>query len=120
MKGIIISALALVALTGCTQAQIKAAIADSEAKAGRAPVTTEAPVTTYPAGKPSCVGTVVVAEWDDPLDCDVSPPQRLDIAYPGSDGIEQEQFQERCDGSGGTLTWEGGADGMFVCHGVDY
>jgi len=104
--------VALVLLgSACTPAQIERAIADSEAKAGRVPAT---------AGKPDCEGAVVVAEWDDPLDCDVNPPQRLDVAYPGSDGIEQEQFQDRCDHSGGTLVWDGGSDGMFVCQGIDY
>ena len=109
MRTLIMGAAAMLAFSGCAVArQMPVDV----------PETDVAPTTTT---KPVCEGDVFA--WPDDggnLPCDVQPPTRFDIQYPGSDGIEQEHFQEECDWHGGTLVWEGEASGMFVCQDVDY
>jgi hypothetical protein len=57
-----------------------------------------------------CPGTVVTVHGSDPVGCDLTPPQRLDIT-----GLTIDQ----CDHAGGepiALT----IDGPITCEGVDY
>jgi len=129
MKRLLMGGLALAALTACTPAQVERAIADSEAKAGRGPAaeaTLPPPLTVAPymgpAELPDCEGAVVVVVSGENTTCDVNPPQRLDVRFPGSDGIEQEYFQQEADHMGGHLVWSTEYDpyGEFVAEGVDY
>ena len=112
----LMGATALLALmgSGCAAARYVPTQSDPPTTTAKVTVETVAP-------KPACEGPVFA--WPDDggnLPCDVQPPTRFDIQYPGSDGIEAEHFQEDCDWMGGTLVWEGDGSGMFVCQDVDY
>ena len=99
VKALVAITFGAIALTGC-------------AYANRVEMST--PPTTVPA-------VVTIVNGETGL-VDVSPPQRLDVRYVGSDGIEQATFQADCDWSGGSLVWSDSfvASGEFVCQGVDY
>jgi hypothetical protein len=90
------------------------AVAAATGCAAPAPTTTPAaPVTAMPAAKPPCVGDIVtVIGFDTPTDCDVIPPQRLDI-----NAVTVAQ----CEWMGGTVrTVDQPMDGLVNCEGVDY
>jgi hypothetical protein len=112
-----VGALALSLLTGCSNAQVNRAIDVIEP----APAESVAPTTSLvPTNDERPAVVTVIAGDNSPVDVD--PPQRLDVRYPGSDGVEQAHFQDDCDHMGGKLTWsvEFDAAGEFVCQGVDY
>jgi hypothetical protein len=70
-----------------------------------------------------CAGAVVTVINGSPLACDVAPPQRLDVRFPGSDGLERETFQRQADDMGcADLAWSTDFDpaGEFVAMGCDY
>jgi len=115
-------ALGAIALSGCAYVrQMPVDVVDSPPVATLPAPLTVAPTSTF-APKPPCQGDVIAVVLGEPTDCDVSPPQRLDERYPGSDGIEESYWQGECDHSGGTLVWSVEYDtfGEFVCQGVDY
>ena len=47
---------------------------------------------------------------------------RLDVRFPGSDGLEEGKFQSDCDDWGGQLAWRETFEpmGEFVCEDVDF
>jgi hypothetical protein len=53
---------------------------------------------------------------------DLNGKDRLDIRYPGSDGIEEDKFLLDCENAGGTLVWTTVYDeaGEFVCEDIDF
>lgn len=100
------TALAVVALTGCAQAQQRAEdILRPPSAIDLVEADPRPAVVTITAGTTETV--------------DVDPPQRLDVRYVGSDGIEEAFFQDDCDHSGGELVWstEFVEYGEFVCRG---
>jgi hypothetical protein len=69
---------------------------------------------------PACSGDVVTMDWGSTLQCDVSPPQRLDVRFPGATDLDLPVLRQRCDDMGGddlVLEWVGG---YLTCEGVDY
>ena len=111
-----IVALAVAILTGCSPAQVRHAVDVVEP----APAESVAPTTPLVATSERPAVVTIVNGTTDVID--VAPPQRLDVRYPGSDGIEQDHFLADCDHSGGTLVWSTAFDaaGEYVCEGVDY
>jgi len=68
-----------------------------------------------------CAGHVVVIDAGTFPDCDVVPPQRLDVRIPvdGGDGsIAAAELD--CDNSGGDDLVGDTRDGFLTCEGVDY
>jgi len=70
---------------------------------------------------------VIPASWDSPFDAVAG--DQIVVRFIGSDGIEEADFQAKCDDMGGQLSWSsmwtGGemANGEFVCGmegGVDF
>lgn len=104
-----VAALAAALLPGCATAQ---QIAHQVADSSVAPTTSLVPTND----RPICEAAIVVVIDSETTACNVNPPTRLDVRFPGSDGIEQADFQARCDHMGGTLAWSD----EFVCQGVDY
>jgi len=78
-----------------------------------------------PAVKPACQGAIVVIAAGADMDCDMTPPQRLDALYdakfradwPSTDAVQAAAID--CDNSGGELIDAGNPD-AFVCEGIDY
>jgi len=64
-----------------------------------------------------CIGAVVTIDDGDPVTCDMSPPQRLDVRLPGYDGYDDAAAHERCDNMGATFAL---VNGTVVCQGADY
>ena len=58
-------------------------------------------------GRPDCIGPVVLVHDNQPLDCDVNPPQTLTIM-----GVTS---QARCDDIGGDYL-----ELLALCENVDY
>lgn len=71
---------------------------------------TPAPVKSKP-----CQGNPVVVDWPDLPNCDLRPPQQLNVVFPA--GMSEAAAKTRCREIGGTLTmhWL-----RFICTGVDY
>lgn len=58
----------------------------------------------------SCAGSVITLVGDEPLTCDVKPPQRIDIL---------DVTIDDCDQMGGEYVLRS-SDGRYACEGVDY
>lgn len=110
-------AVLAVAATGCT--------------AAHNPIARElAPApTAKPAVKPACAGTVVTVMWNESTDCDVNPPQRLDVVFDesfwgeawGGDASMAAVDQECADMGGRDLIgFSADHPDALVCEGVDY
>ena len=103
-------ALAATLVSGCTVQEVASQLAP------------DAPVVATNDERPVCDAAIVVVIDGETTVCNVNPPSRLDVRFPGSDGIEQDAFQARCDDMGGALAWSTSVapSGEFVCEGVDY
>lgn len=115
-------AVLAVAATGCTAA----AHSPSSAVSELVPAAKAAPTYTE---LPPCFGSIVQVGHADELDCDVSPPQRLDLVWDdttegmdsgwGSDASVQAAADE-CNDDGGEPIWHADGSYRLVCEGVDY
>lgn len=120
------SALASAALAGAvlvpTLAACNAAHHDA-ASSALSRIHAAAP-SSAPAKKNPCVGQFVIVVANDPLGCDVTPPQVIIERHPGSDDIEADKFLPACDDMGGELVWTNkwspDHEWEFACEGVDY
>jgi len=98
-RTVIIAALTAAAAAGCAMPAVRTAVPTAPASS--------------PAAKPDCLGDVVtVIGADTELDCDVNPPQQLNV---------NAVTPQECDDMGGhTVTVELPMDGLVNCHDVDY
>ena len=115
-----VGAIALAVLTGCSDA------ADSPATTV-APVTTPLVATTVETNRCPDVDGVVTVDYGDDIDCDVVPPQRLDVKAwtdPTYGVMSPSEFADACSDMGGILVPIPGLNGVdsdfWLCQDVDY
>lgn len=108
------SAAAILTASGCAAARQTANEVAQSAPA--------APAASVPAGKPACQGDVIRIGWYAETDCDVQPPQRLDLVLVMTDVDSLEfvnELRRDCANHGGTYGEDSIRD-EYLCHGIDY
>ena len=72
------------------------------------------PANQGPAAKPACEGMVIVLNYaDEPVNCDLTPPQVLSYWMDDPGPIQEQDCRNR---GGAIVTWENDVR----CEGIDY